>query len=311
MLPNVPYFALAYYGVLRAGGVVVPMNVLLKERETAFYLSDPQAKLVFGWHDFASAAKAGAREAGADCIVVTPGEFEPLVAGAPPMPEVAPRGDSDAAVILYTSGTTGKPKGAELTHANLRRNVEVVLELFDLGPGSTILGALPLFHSFGQTCGLNAAVAAGAGFALLPRFDPEKALSVIERDRVTVFEGVPTMYAAMLNHPGRERYDVSCLKLCVSGGAAMPGEILRRFEEAFGCTILEGYWLSEVASFNHPDRERKIGSIGTPIDGVEMKVVDDGGREPPRGEVGEVVIRGQRDEGLLEPPRGDRGGDRR
>jgi long-chain acyl-CoA synthetase len=295
MLPNVPYFAVCYYGVLRAGGVVVPMNVLLKEREVAFYLSDPEAKLLFAWHDFAAAAEAGAKEAGAECILVEPGSFERLLAGAQPLDEVVDRADDDTAVILYTSGTTGKPKGAELTHSNLSSNVEVMMGLFDFGPDTVTLGALPLFHSFGQTCALNATIRAGGCVTFIPRFDAAKALEIIGRDRVTVFEGVPTMYAGMLHVENRERYDTSTLEVCVSGGAAMPGEVLRGFEEAFGCVVLEGYGLSEtspVASFSRADRERKVGSIGTPIEGVEMKVVDDDGNDVPEGEIGEIVIRG-------------------
>jgi long-chain acyl-CoA synthetase len=296
MLPNVPHFPIVYHGILRLGAVVVPMNVLLKERETGFYLSDSDAKAVFAWHQFADAAEAGAAEAGAECITVKPGEFENLLGAAEPVVEVADRDPDDTAVVLYTSGTTGTPKGAELTHSNLVRNVEVTLEtLVEAGPDDVILGALPLFHSFGQTCGLNVAVSAGACLTLIPRFSGGKALEIIERDRATVFEGVPTMYAALLNHPERERFDVSSLRLCVSGGAALPVELLRAFEEAFGCAILEGYGLSEtspVASFNHPHRERKPGSIGTPVAGVEMKLRSDDGSEPAEGEPGEVAIRG-------------------
>jgi long-chain acyl-CoA synthetase len=295
MLPNVPYFAIAYFGVLRLGAVVVPMNVLLKGREVAFYLKDPEAKMVFAWHDFAEAAQAGAAEVGTECVLVVPGEFEQLMAGQEPIREVADRGPDDTAVILYTSGTTGTPKGAELTHDNLSRNAEIAGTLFDLGPDAVTLGALPLFHSFGQTCALNATIAAGGTLTLIPRFDPAKALEIIQRDQVSVFEGVPTMYAAMLNLPGRERYDASSLRVCASGGAAMPVEVMRGFEEAFHCKVLEGYGLSEtspVASFNHPDRERKPGSIGTPIAGVEMKVVSEEGEDLPAGEVGEIVIRG-------------------
>jgi len=296
MLPNVPYFGLVYYGVLRAGGVVVPMNVLLKAREVKFYLSDSGAKHVFAWHDFLTDAEPGAQEAGTEVIAVRPGEFERLLAEAPRQAEDVPREESDTAVILYTSGTTGTPKGAELTHANMLNNCRYgAVELIDVSERDVFLGALPLFHSFGQTCCLNAAVRAGACLNLIPRFDPGKALEIIERDKVTLFDGVPTMYHAMLNHPDRERYDISCLRMCVSGGSAMPVEVLRAFEEAFGCIILEGYGLSEsspVASFNHPDRERKPGSIGTPITGVAMKVVDDEGNDVPRGGVGEIVIRG-------------------
>jgi long-chain acyl-CoA synthetase len=158
-----------------------------------------------------------------------------------------------------------------------------------------LLGALPLFHSFGQTCTMNSSVESGATVTMLPRFDPEKALEIIERDRVTVFQGVPTMYNAMLHADSADTADTSTLRLCMSGGAAMPAELMRAFEEKFGCIILEGYGLSEtspVASFNHPDRERKPGSIGTPIDGVEMKLVDDDGNDVAEGEIGEIVIRG-------------------
>lgn len=295
MLPNVPYFAAAYYGILRAGGVVVPMNVLLKGREVGFYLSDSGAKVLFAWHGFAEAAAEGAQAAGTEVIGVEPGKFEEIVLAAPRAEQDEPRADDDTAVILYTSGTTGTPKGAELTHDNLRQNCTTTAKtLIGVSEQDVVLGALPLFHSFGQTCGLNAAVAHGACLTLIPRFDPVKALEIIGRDKVTVLEGVPTMYHAMLNTPHADA-DTSSLRVCVSGGSAMPVEVMKAFEREFDCMILEGYGLSEtspVASFNHPDRERKPGSIGTPIAGVEMKVVDDDGNEVPQGEVGEIVIRG-------------------
>ena len=296
MMPNVPYFPAIYFGILRAGGVVVPMNVLLKGREVAFYLEDPGAKIVFAWGDFAEAAEEGAEKAGTDVILVKPGEFEKLLAEQEPVADVADRSGEDTAVILYTSGTTGKPKGAELTHANLYKNSAGVSEkLGELSDEDVLLGALPLFHSFGQTCTMNSAVFVGATVTMLPRFDPEKALEIIDRDKVTIFQGVPTMYNAMLHCESADGADCSSLRTCMSGGAAMPAELMRAFEEKFGCIILEGYGLSEtspVASFNHPDRERKPGSIGTPIEGVEMQVWDDDGNELPQGEVGEIVVRG-------------------
>ncbi|BFU43842.1 long-chain-fatty-acid--CoA ligase [Krasilnikovia sp. MM14-A1004] len=289
MLPNVPQFAVAYYGILRAGAVVVPMNVLLKSREVAFYLDDSRAALVLAWHGFAAEAVAGAAAAGTDCQLVTPGEFETLLADTAPQHEIVERDDTDTAVILYTSGTTGTPKGAELTHANLIRNTQVAVDLMSITAGDVVLGALPLFHSFGQTCGLNASVAAGACLALVPRFDAGQVLDTVARHRITIFQGVPTMYAALLAHPDRAGFDTGSLRLCASGGAALPVEVLRSFEAAFGCIVLEGYGLSEtspVASFNHAGRERKPGSIGTPVAGVEMALRDvtDG--------IGEIVIRG-------------------
>src|SRR4051794_11375414 len=295
MLPNVPYFPPIYYGILRAGATVVPMNVLLKGREVSYYLKDPGAKLVFAWHDFAEFAEEGAAEAGAECILVKPGEFEQLVLAHEPEPELVARSMDDTAVILYTSGTTGQPKGAELTHSNLYRNCSAVLGFTEFDSSSVLLGALPLFHSFGQTCTMNTAVCCGATVTMLPRFDPEKALEIIERDKVTVFEGVPTMYSAMLHVDDKDKYDVSCLRVCCSGGSAMPGEVLRGFEEKFGATVLEGYGLSEtspVATFNPPDKS-KVGSIGIPIEGVELRLVDDDRKEVEGAdEVGEIAIRG-------------------
>jgi long-chain acyl-CoA synthetase len=296
LLPNVPQFPILYYGALRAGAVVVPMNPLLKAREIEYYLQDSGARLLFAWETTVAEATKGAEAAEAGHIPVAAAAFDRLLAEQSPQTPVVSRADDDTAVILYTSGTTGKPKGAELTHANLRRNARVTATtLLRLEPGDVVMGCLPLFHSFGQTCGLNAAVDSGACLTLVPRFDPAKALEVIQRDRVTVFEGVPTMYVALLNHPGRGEMDTRSLRLCVSGGAALPAEVLRGFEDAFGCVILEGYGLSEtspVASFNHPDRVRKPGSIGTPIDGVELRLVGPAGDEVPAGEVGEIAIRG-------------------
>jgi long-chain acyl-CoA synthetase len=296
MLPNVPEYAVVYYGVLRAGGVVVPMNPLLKAREIAYHLGDSGAPVILAWHTTGDAVAAGAAQTGAEAVMVEPAAFGDLLAETTPAREVVDRAADDTAVLLYTSGTTGRPKGAELTHGNLVTNVEVTRrDLLEIGPDGVVFGGLPLFHSFGQTCTLNAAISVGASLSLLPRFDPKQALGLLARHRATVFAGVPTMYGALLAVPDREDYDLSALRVCISGGAAMPVEVLRQFEKAFGCTVLEGYGLSEtspVASFNHPHRERKPGSIGTPIRGVEMRVVDDARAEVPRGEVGEIAIRG-------------------
>ncbi|HEU0101009.1 MAG TPA: long-chain fatty acid--CoA ligase [Mycobacteriales bacterium] len=296
MLPNVPHFPIAYFAVLRLGGVVVPMNVLLKERETSFYLTDPGAKVVLPWKEFAAAAQTGADAAGAQCIVIDPATFPQLLAEAEPVREDVPREDDETAVILYTSGTTGTPKGAQLTHHNLYENARVTATtLFEFSETDVVLGALPLFHVFGQTCAMNASVFAGALLTMLPRFDPKQGMEVMQRDGVTVFEGVPTMFNGFLHLPERKEYDLSSLRVCCSGGAAMPVEVLKGFEQEFSCTVLEGYGLSEtspVCSFNHPHGVRKAGSIGTPIQGVEMKVADDDGTEVPEGEVGQIYVRG-------------------
>lgn len=290
MLPNVPEFAAVYYAV------VVPMNPLLKAREVAYHLEDSEADILFAWHEVESEALAGATQAGARLVVVEPAAFQERLRALVPAPTVAERHAPDTAVILYTSGTTGRPKGAELTHANLAMNADVVRRtLLHLTHEDVVFGGLPLFHSFGQTCALNAAAASGACVALLPRFTAEGALAAIESQRVSVFAGVPTMYSALLSLPDCGRYDTSSLRVCISGGAALPVEVLKRFEQEFGCIILEGYGLSEtspVAAFNHPDRARKPGSIGTAVEGVELRILDLDGNDVPAGEVGEIAVRG-------------------
>jgi long-chain acyl-CoA synthetase len=294
-LPNVPYFPVVYFAALALGAVVVPMNPLLKDREVAYHLSDSGAKLLFGWHQFEQPAAAGAKEAGAEAILVKPGEFEALLGEAEPVGETAERADDDPAVIIYTSGTTGTPKGATLTHANLAAGAEVARELVDAGPEDVALATLPLFHVFGMNSLMNTTIHARGLLTLVPRFEPGKVLEVIERDRATTFGGVPTMYSALLHHPERERYDTGSLNLCVSGGAPLPVEVLRGFDEAFGATVLEGYGLSEtvgMGTFNTRERERKPGSIGVPVGGTEIRLVDGEEHDVPDGEPGELLMRG-------------------
>ena len=296
MLPNVPQFPAVYYGILRLGGMVVPMNPLLKAREIDYYLGDSGARVLFAWQDVVGEAERGAESRDATVLPVTSDHLDGTGSTAEPVFPVTDRADRDTAVILYTSGTTGRPKGAELTHGNLIENARIVAsDLLAVTPDDVVFGGLPLFHAFGQTCALNAVQSAGGCVTMLPRFSPDKALALLAEHRVTIFEGVPTMYSALLGVPDRAAYDVSALRVCISGGAAMPVEVLRAFEEAFGCVVLEGYGLSEtspVASFNHPDRERRPGSIGTPVRGVQMQVVDPDGKPLPAGEVGEIAIRG-------------------
>ncbi|MGW0814551.1 long-chain-fatty-acid--CoA ligase [Streptomyces viridiviolaceus] len=296
-MPNVPLFPVVYYGVLRAGGVVAPMNPLLKAREVAFTLRDCGARMALVFPLFADEVAKAAAETGTECLVTEPLAFDGMLRAHEPMPGIVDRTDDDPALILYTSGTTGTPKGAALSHRNLATNTATAAEtLLQVGPDDVLFGGLPLFHAFGQTCALNTAVAAGATLTLLPRFEPRRALEIMARDGVTVFLGVPTMYAALLHAEIPKGFDAHRLRLAVSGGASLPVEVLHGFERRFGAPVLEGYGLSEtspVAAFNHPDRPRKAGSIGQPVRGVEMKLVaEDGGAVPP-GEVGEIAIRGE------------------
>jgi long-chain acyl-CoA synthetase len=301
ILPNVPAFPVLFYGALFAGAAVVPINPLLTERELGFYFSDAGVAVAFAFEalpDRGAAAAAAGRAGEVEVAVVgVLGLSDEQLGDIAPMAELEPCEQHDLAVLLYTSGTTGRPKGAELTHHNLASNAATVAtELLRTGDRDVIMGCLPLFHVFGLTCGLNASVLAGSCLALLPRFDPTGALELIHTHRVSVFEGVPTMYSALLHEPDTARYDTSSLRLCVSGGSAMPVEVLQQFEQRFEAMILEGYGLSEtspVVSFNHPDRERKPGSIGTPVGGVEVRVLDDDGNDVPTGDVGELAVRGE------------------
>ncbi|PRY61283.1 long-chain acyl-CoA synthetase [Knoellia remsis] len=297
ILPNVPAFPVAFFGTLLAGGVVVPMNPLLKSGEIDFFFTNSGAKVAFVWPDFVEEATKGAQNSGTTIVECGPlGPVEGSFEGGEPITEPTERAGDDTAIILNTSGTTGRPKGAELTHDNVSLNAMRSAEVIQtLTSDDVVMGCLPLFHVFGLVVGLNAAVRVGASLALIPRFDPAAAIKVIGDEKVTVMQGVPTMYAAILNHPDSDSLDASSLRTCASGGSAMPHEVMKAFEEKFDCAILEGYGLSEtspVASFNMPDRERKPGTIGVQIPGCEMRIVDDEGNTLADGEVGEIAIRG-------------------
>lgn len=292
LLPALAAFPVLYHGILRAGGVVVPLNPLSRSREVAHIVGDAGATLVFVNGDLAAETHAGADEL-ATVVEVGPG-FLDEVGTWPADPAGVARADDDTAVILYTSGTTGTPKGAELTHANMGTNARLVTtDLAHLRPDDVIFGCLPLFHAFGQTCAMNAAVHAGVTLTLLPRFSADAAMEIIERDRVTLFEGVPATYIALLSASGVHR-DTSSLRMCISSGSAIPREVLQRVEQRFGVPVLEGYGLSETSpttTFNRPDAARE-GSVGQPIPGVEVQVRDADDRPLPAGQPGEVVVRG-------------------
>ena len=311
--PNVPYFPIVYYGILKAGGVVVPLNILLTEREIAYHLADCGANAYFC---FEGTPELAIGKAGAAAFDQTEScEHFILLAADPKATSPDPRRETlaefthrqpttchaanteatDAAVILYTSGTTGQAKGAQLTHSNMVQNAQLAGRLFGTHSHDVHLIALPLFHSFGQSVQMNSGLATGATLVLMPRFSAAQALAIMEDHKVTFFAGVPTMYHALLGCESESAGIADHLRVAVSGGAAMPGEIMRRFEKRFAVPILEGYGLSEtspIATFNRIDRPRKQGSIGLPVWGVEVDVVDAAGKPAPDGEAGEIVIRG-------------------
>lgn len=305
-LPNIPEFVISYFGLMRAGMVMVPLNPLLRSAEVVHQLSDAEAAALITSRDCISEARAAARQipglqayvVGDDAQAVPPGwsgfsELQVPVA----VPDLAVTSADDTAVLLYTSGTTGKPKGAELSHFQLLMNCTVGGDLVSATPDDVVVGVLPLFHVFGLSSVLNVAVRYRATMVLVPRFDPTVALEAVHRHAATIFAGVPTMYIAMLGAAAPD-CDLSTLRVAVSGGASLPGEVIRAFEQRFtAVTILEGYGLSETAStatFNISADQRKVGSIGKPVWGVRVRVVDKAGLPLPAGSkhVGEIVVQG-------------------
>ena len=305
--PNLPYFTVVYFGILKAGATVVPLNVLLKAREVAYHLDDSDAKAYFcfqgtpelpmgeeGYAGFRQAREQGGCEhffmITADLAAPSPIEGVETMAqamgGQPATFETVATDEDDTAVILYTSGTTGQPKGAELRHRNMRDNAQSGTALFDASAEvqDAYLCVLPLFHSFGQTVCQNGAFAYGATVVMLPRFEARAALDLMRRERITFFAGVPTMYWGLLGALEGAQADgldvgelAGNLRIAVAGGSALPVEVHKEFEKRFGVTILEGYGLSEtspVASFSKHGEPVRVGSIGVPIPGVEMKLID-------------------------------------
>ena len=323
--PNLPYFSLIYWGILKAGGTVVPLNVLLKGREVAYHLGDSDAKAYFcfeGTPELAIGAEgfAGFNDAEdcelfvaitADLMADSPFEgtqtFGQILGGMEGTFDTVQTDEDDTAVILYTSGTTGQPKGAELRHRNMRDNAMLGETMFGISADDphTFLCVLPLFHSFGQTVIQNGSAAFGGTVVMLPRFEAEAALALMKSERITFFAGVPTMYWGLLHAAGDT--DVSEIKdhlrLAVAGGSALPVEVHKDFEKKFGVSILEGYGLSEtspVASFSPHGEPVRVGSIGRPVPGVEMMLIDPEASDDDRFEeiewsedaIGEIAIKG-------------------
>ena len=307
LLPNIPHFAFAYYGVLALGGVVVPVHALLKADEIAYTLEDSQCVALVTAAPLLGEAMKGAEIAGVPLLSVLDSDadmsdvtrLDLLAMAAEPVAALLPRRPEDEAVILYTSGTTGKPKGAVLTHSNMVWNATICArDACDIRHDDVLLAVLPLFHSFGQTVNMNGGFLVGATLVLMPRFEGPAALDLMVREGVSFFAGVPTMYMALLaaaaENPARPPW-----RQVVSGGAAIPVAVIEKVKDVFGVDVYEGYGLSEtapVATFNQAVYGRKVGSIGCALWGVDVAVADAEveGRIDllPDGQPGEIVIRG-------------------
>lgn len=306
LLPNTAHFPRAYYGVLALGAVAVPVHALLRAEEIAHVLRDSGASLLVCAAPLLGEGVKGAELAGVEVLSVlqpepTPGatRLDAAAAVAEPVAGFVARAPEDTAVILYTSGTTGQPKGAQISHLNVVMNVDMsLISSFDLGCDDVVLGCLPLFHTFGQNCCMNTAFRAGACVVLMPRFDGAGALGLLVEHACSVFMGVPTMYIALLD-AARTDDRRPALRYGLSGGASIPLAVLERFAEVYGVQVLEGYGLTEtspVATFNQKGREPRPGTVGQPVWGVEVEIaraeLDDTVELLPAGELGEIVVRG-------------------
>ncbi|MFH2044480.1 MAG: long-chain fatty acid--CoA ligase [Pseudomonadota bacterium] len=316
---NLPYFPIVYYGILKTGAVVVPLNVLLKPREIAYHLSDSDAKAYFcfegtkqlpmgetGWDSFQKTETCEhfilmQRDPDGPSSISNAKTLRDLISNQPSTFQTVSTDANDTAVILYTSGTTGRPKGAELSHVNMVLNARLSDTMYKAHVDDVHLVVLPLFHSFAQSLQMNAGFYNCATISLTHRFDPDEVLEIMQRDNVTFFQGVPTMYVALLNYPEAEKYDLkkiaNTLRYCLCGGSAMPVEAMKAFEKRFKVKIHEGYGLTETSpaassTFSLTYRKYKPGSIGVPVWGVEIRIVDEKDNDVPQGEPGEIVIRG-------------------
>ncbi|MGB9826132.1 MAG: AMP-binding protein, partial [Desulfofundulus sp.] len=286
-----PEFIYAYLGITRAGGVVVPLNLLQTPQELAFIVTDAGTRFLVTSpaiaHQFGQPSNLPVSP------VILDEEVRQEIEKAPPasFPEIDP---GEVCTFLYTSGTTGRPKAAMLTHRNLLSNVKSMDEASDLGPGDNFLAVLPMFHSFGWTVCVLLPLYLGSRITIMDSFRPKEVLQKLQEEGITVFCGVPSMFTVLLKL--RRQATFPCLKLAISGGDSISPEYMKAFAENFNFPVIEGYGLSEaspVVCLNPLDgRPRKIGSVGIPLPGVEVKVVDGNDRELPPGEVGELVVRG-------------------
>jgi long-chain acyl-CoA synthetase len=301
--PNLPEFGVGYLGVLMAGATVVPLNPLLKEEEVRYVLEDSGAGALIGLQTSLPILRAARRGLGRRCPLVcldgpATGEagdlWLPGALSERRRAPVVPRGGEDVAVCLYTSGTTGRPKGALLSHRNLIANLESFRLVLRVTEEDVFLATLPLFHAYGATVLLLEPLSIGATVVVEPRFAPDVVLRAIAQHRVTLFAGVPSMYAVLAGTP-RPSADLSSWRLCISGGAPLPIDVAEAFEARYGLPIYEGYGPTECApvlTVNPPFGKRKLGSVGPPIPQVELRILDDGGNPLPSGSVGEIVARG-------------------
>ncbi|MFD1739134.1 fatty acid--CoA ligase family protein [Bacillus salitolerans] len=316
LLGNSPHFVIGLYGAIRAGATVIPINPIYTPDEIGYIINNGDVKVVVAldlliplfekMEDhlpkveqliFCETPKEKEQELDVTKLSIFPKmkSFTTVLASGNPLYQGPTINDEEVAVILYTSGTTGKPKGAMLTHKNIFSNAQDTANYLKIAEEDRVIATLPMFHVFCLTVALNAPLMNGGTIIIVPRFSPGDIFAITKKYEATVFAGVPTMYNFLLQYPEANVVDLQSLRLCISGGASMPVALLKSFEQKFNVLVSEGYGLSEAAPvtcFNPLDRPRKAGSIGMSIVNVENKVVDELGEEVPIGQVGELIVRG-------------------
>jgi long-chain acyl-CoA synthetase len=292
---NLPQFPFAYFGILRAGAVAVPLNAFLTQKEVTGILEDAGATAAITAPPFEDVIRAAESEVGSLHAIFSVREWA-AIAPAEVGPVEPSTDENDLAVLAYTSGTTGEPKGAMLTHRNLLANLRQQMEVpHSAREDDVFLLALPLFHIFGLNVTLGLLAMNGATGLLLDRFEPIPALRAIEQHKVTVLFGAPTMYTAWVDTPGADQYDLSSVRLAISGAAPLAPDVLQRFKEMFGVDVWEGYGLTETAptlTTNRMADEPCPNSVGMPLPEVELRIVDEDGKDVELGDTGEVIVRG-------------------
>ena len=299
MLPNIPEFVYSCFAVFQSGAVAVLLNTGSTPYEMNYLLNNSDAKILIT-HAAGEKRYQEIKDQLTTCrniLTVDPAKNAFLSeneSGAPELPSV-PIDPEDPAVMIYTAGLTGKPLGAVLTHANLCSELDVVHATFRRTPDDVGLCLIPLFHSFGVTVNMLNVIQAGCSTVMMDRLTMDSLFSTLEREKISYIVAVPRLYMGMVFYEKAAKYDLSSLKLCVTGGSAMPPDFIPVFEQKFGVRILEGYGLTEAApacSFNRMETVAKPGSIGTALEGIDIKIVDEDGRELPRDTIGELIVRG-------------------
>jgi long-chain acyl-CoA synthetase len=303
MLPNTPHFIISYFALLKIGAIIIPVSVLYKADEIHHQLEDAEVKGIIYWEGLRSNVRKAVEELERCKIMLVlgkkaePGEVRLtyLIEKNEPLEDVVEVSSDDTALIIYTAGTTGRPKGAELTHNNILSNIESCIKFFKPIQEDSVVGVVPFHLPLGQTLVIGSFLRVGGSILLVPKFEVKELLKIMELNKPSYFVGAPSMYQKMLSLEDSGEIDVSSIKYWLSCGDALKKETMEQFEKQYKVSVLEGYCLTEaspIVSFNHPNKDRPAGSIGLPLPGIELKIVDETDTEVNTGEIGEIIVKG-------------------